>query len=128
MEESPNARVPSVLLVEDDPSLREAITRALARRGFDVIAAASGEEALERAGALSPDAVVMDVFLPDAGGLGVAHALRRRASFASVPVLFITGLAIAAVRAALAPAPVLFKPFSARQLVSSLEAITRTAA
>jgi two-component system, OmpR family, response regulator len=72
--------------------------------------------------------VVVDVFLPDAGGLGVAHALRRQAGAASVPVLFITGLAIAAVRAAEAPAPVLFKPFSARQLAASLEALTRAVA
>ena len=114
-------RTKRVLLVEDDEAQRAAMSRALAKAGFEVIAAADGARAVDAARALRPDAVVVDVFLPDAGGLGVARALR--AVLSAVPILFVTGLAIAGVREALAPAPVLFKPFSRKQLLSSVRRI-----
>jgi DNA-binding response OmpR family regulator len=110
-----------VLVVEDDEELREAVTRALTRAGFEVVVAATGAAALAAVRGLAPDAAVVDVFLPDAGGLGVARRLRE--AWGPVPVLFVTGLAIAAVREALAPAPVLFKPFTRKQLLASLRQI-----
>jgi CheY-like chemotaxis protein len=71
-----------------------------------------------------PDAAVIDVFLPDAGGLGVARALRRE--LADVPVLFVTGLSLPSVRERLAPSPVLMKPFTGQQLLRSLQALAPT--
>ena len=114
-----------ILVVEDDEELRETMTSALTRAGYQVVAAASGVEALEVGRTSRPDAAVIDVFLRDAGGLGVARGLRR--DLADVPVLFVTGLALPAVRQALSPAPVLFKPFTRRQLVASLRALTPAA-
>jgi two-component system, OmpR family, response regulator len=110
-----------VLLVEDDDPLREAMSRVLSRAGYEVVAVSNGADAVERGHADRPDAAVIDVFLRDAGGLGVARGLRQ--DWADVPVLFITGLGLPAVRQALAPAPVLFKPFSRRQLLESLAAV-----
>ncbi len=110
-------RTKRVLLVEDDEALREAMARALARAGYEVVATGTGSAAVAAAVEARPDAAVIDVFLPDAGGLGVARGLRERTA---VPVLFVTGLAVPAVREALAPAPVLFKPFSREQLVSGV--------
>ena len=112
---------PRVMVVEDDEPLREAMVRALARAGYRVVAAGCGADALEAGRATRPDAAVIDVFLGDAGGLGVARDLRR--DLPGVPVLFVTGLSLPAVRQALAPAPVLFKPFTRRQLVASLRAL-----
>jgi two-component system OmpR family response regulator len=111
-----------VLVVEDDDPLREAMTRVLTRAGYEVVAVSSGADALELGPAARPDAAVIDVFLQDAGGLGVARELRH--DWADVPVLFVTGLGLPAVRQALAPAPVLFKPFTRRQLLDSLRAVT----
>lgn len=111
-----------MLVVEDDGPLREAMTRTLTRAGFEVLATGSGAEALRAGAGGRPDAAVIDVFLPDAGGLGVARGLRR--DLCGVPVVFVTGLGLAAVREALAPAPVLFKPFTRRQLLASLREIT----
>ena len=116
---------PRVLVVEDDEPLREAMTRTLTRAGYLVVAASSGADALESGRAIRPDAAVIDVFLGDSGGLGVARGLRR--DLPGVPVLFVTGLSLPAVRQALAPAPVLFKPFTRRQLVASLRALTPSA-
>jgi two-component system, OmpR family, response regulator len=115
----------SVLLVEDDPSLREAIERCLSRAGFLVTAAKTGADALEAARSSPPNAAVIDVLLPDAGGLGVAREMRRQRELESIPILFITALSLPMVRDALSPAPVLFKPFTQRQLLASLREITR---
>ena len=113
---------PTVMVVDDDEPLRDAMARALARAGYRVVAACSGADALEVGRAVRPDAAVIDVFLRDAGGLGVARALRRELE--DVPVLFVTGLSLPSVRQVLAPSPVLFKPFTRRQLLSSVRALT----
>jgi DNA-binding response OmpR family regulator len=118
-------RAPRVLLVEDDEELRLAVTRALVKAGYQVILAGTGAAALAAAAAGAIDAAIVDVFLPDAGGLGVARALREL--FGAVPILFVTGLAVHAVREALAPAPVLFKPFSKRQLLASVRRLAGAA-
>ena len=120
-----SGRATLVLVVEDDDSLRAAMVRCLARAGFAVTSAATGADAVEMARALHPDAVVMDVVLPDAGGLGIAQAMRREKDLESVPVLFTTALSLPMIRETLAPAPVLFKPFTRRQLVTFVREVTR---
>jgi len=112
-----------VLLVEDDDGLREAVLRGLGKAGFVASGVATGREALEFVQARMPDALVIDVLLPDAGGLGLATELRRRAGLNPVPILFVTALAPAAVRDTLFPSPVLYKPFTYRQLVASVRAL-----
>lgn len=121
------ARATRVLIVEDDDSLRSAMARCLAREGFRVTQVATGADAVEVARALRPDAAVIDVVLPDAGGLGLARAIRRERDLASLPVLFTTALSLPAVREALSPAPVLFKPFTRGQLVRLVREVTRAA-
>jgi two-component system, OmpR family, response regulator len=121
----PDEPRPSVLLVEDDAGLREAMTRALTRAGYDVLPAATGAEALELDPPAPPAAAILDVFLPDAGGLGVARVLRRRPELGQVPLLFTTALDLPVVREALSPSPVLFKPFTARQLLDAVQEIAR---
>jgi DNA-binding response OmpR family regulator len=120
-------RAPRVLVIEDDDALRAAIVRCLVRAGFAVTAVATGTDAVEAARAAPPDACVIDVLLPDAGGLGIAMELRRELRGEATPVVFMTALSLPTVRALLAPAPVLFKPFTKRQLLSSVRAVTRAA-
>jgi two-component system OmpR family response regulator len=114
---------PLVLLVEDDAGLREAVVRGLTKAGYQVAAAGSRREAVESAADLRPDAVVMDVLLPDGEGPVAAAEIRRQAGLESVPVLFVTAQAPARIRDSLFPAPVLFKPFTYRQLVASVRAL-----
>jgi CheY-like chemotaxis protein len=111
-----------VLVVDDDDANREAMALALARAGFDVVAAETGADAVALARAHAPDVLVLDVFLPDAGGLGVARAVGRGDG---VPVLYVTGLSSPAVLDALAPAPVLLKPFTRRDLVRHVSDLAR---
>jgi two-component system, OmpR family, response regulator len=114
---------PLVLLVEDDDGLREVVARGLAKAGYLVAAAASRTEAVSSARALSPDAVVMDVSLPDGEGPAAAEEIRSERGLAGVPVLFVTARSPALVGDSLFPAPVLFKPFSYRQLVAAVRGL-----
>jgi two-component system KDP operon response regulator KdpE len=67
----------SILLVEDDPSLREIIATALTARGYEVDVAGDGRTALERAAIKEPDLVILDLGLPDIDGVEVCRELRR---------------------------------------------------
>jgi two-component system, OmpR family, response regulator len=79
---------PNVLIVEDDVALRQVLVRSLRAEGFEVDAVATGHELLARAARASPDALVIDIGLPDADGRDVCQALRTRGVHA--PVLFLT--------------------------------------
>jgi len=116
---------PLVLLVEDDAGLREAVVKGLTKAGYIVASAGSRREAVRTAQELNPDAVVMDVLLPDGDGPTAAEEIRNQAGLAAVPVLYVTAKAPAAVGDTLFPAPVLFKPFTYRQLVASVRDLVR---
>jgi two-component system response regulator MprA len=77
-----------LLIVEDDRDLREVLARALRAEGFVVTAVGTGHELVERATASPPDALVIDIGLPDADGRDVCQALRARGIDA--PILFLT--------------------------------------
>jgi two-component system, OmpR family, response regulator MtrA len=76
-----------ILVVEDDPSIRELTERGLRNAGFAVITAAAGDEGLDRFRAERPDAVVLDVMLPGLDGLEVCKAIRASSP---VPVVMLT--------------------------------------
>jgi two-component system, OmpR family, response regulator MprA len=77
-----------VLIVDDDRPLRDALRRTLVLGGYDTIEAAVGEEALTQVAAAAPDAVVLDVGLPDIDGLEVSRRLRAAGN--RVPILMLT--------------------------------------
>src|SRR5260370_17627058 len=79
---------PSLLIVEDDSALRETLVRSLGAEGFAVRAVASGRELFERVSEVAPDALVIDIGLPDADGRDVCQALRAHG--VNVPLLFLT--------------------------------------
>src|SRR5690349_16834088 len=80
-----------LLVVDDEPAVRDALRRALTLEGYDVEAVPSGDDALARIdSAGEPDAVVLDLLMPGLDGLDVCRRLRRSGS--SVPVLMLTAL------------------------------------
>jgi two-component system response regulator MtrA len=76
-----------ILLVEDDPSIREITEIGLRGAGFSVITAADGRDALARFRAEAPDLVLLDVMLPGLDGLEVAREIRRDST---VPIVMLT--------------------------------------
>jgi two-component system OmpR family response regulator len=77
-----------LLLVDDEDNFRSMLTAALGHLGFEVTAVATGREAIETAGTLRPDLVVLDVMLEDLDGFEVCR--RLRAAGDATPVLFLT--------------------------------------
>jgi len=114
-----------VLVVDDEPMVREVLALYLAREGFDVETADDGEQALERFGALTPDLVLLDLMLPLIDGLEV---FRRMRASAEVPVIMLTARGEETDRIAgldLGADDYVTKPFSPREVVSRVRAVLR---
>ncbi|UPT74360.1 MAG: response regulator [Elusimicrobiota bacterium] len=82
-----------ILVVDDDPSIREILSIQLARLGYEVTAAADGLEALEMLKTSTPDAILLDLMMPRLDGLATCQRLRaleKKAGAKRTPVLFLT--------------------------------------
>jgi two-component system OmpR family response regulator len=115
-----------VLVVDDEPSLTELLAMALRYEGWDIRTAADGTEALRIARDFRPDAVVLDVMLPDIDGLEVLRKLR--ADTPDIPVLFLTAKDDVADRIAGLTAggdDYVTKPFSLEEVVARLRGLIR---
>ncbi|MFI5932323.1 response regulator transcription factor [Actinoplanes sp. NPDC051494] len=116
-----------ILVVDDEPSLAELLTLTLSYEGWDVRSACHGATALTTAAFFTPDAVLLDVMLPDLDGVEVLR--RLRSEWPGLPVLFLTARDSAEDRAAglLAGADdYLTKPFSLDDVVSRLRVVLGT--
>ncbi len=113
-----------VLVVDDSLSVRKMVERALEMKGFDVLSASSGAEAMERIGSAMPDLVVCDVVMPDVDGYRICEFVRAHPDLSETPVLLISGIVNSAVleRAAqVRSSDVLRKPFTADDLARKVE-------
>ena len=87
-----------ILIAEDHPDNREMLTRRLERRGYEVHAAENGQEAVERALALAPDLVLMDISMPVMSGLEATRALRQTPSAKHIKIIALTAHAMDSAR------------------------------
>lgn len=118
-----------VLVVDDEPNLTELISMALRYEGWDVRSAATGMAAVRAARDLAPDAVVLDMMLPDIDGMEVLR--RMRADDPDVPILFLTARDAVEDRVAGLTAggdDYVTKPFSLEEVVARLRALMRRTA
>lgn len=79
-----------ILVVDDSPTERFFLADLLARRGYEVVTAQNGEEAIAKARAERPSLVVMDVVMPHLSGFQAARALSRDPDLQSIPVILCT--------------------------------------
>jgi DNA-binding response OmpR family regulator len=79
-----------VLVAEDDPAIRELIRARLTTAGYDTHTAHNGREALQRMRSLKPDALLLDINMPELDGFGVLEALRAEEPIRHIPVLVLT--------------------------------------
>lgn len=120
------AGVATVLVVDDEPVVREAVTDALRMHGYDVHVAADGREALNIVWRLRPDLVVLDVVMPRLDGIGVCRELRRAGDW--TPVLVLTARSAAPDRIEGLDAGAddyLVKPFDLGELLARVRALLR---
>jgi two-component system OmpR family response regulator len=118
-----------ILVVDDEPSIVDAVATSLRYEGFDVAEATTGRGALDSVQERPPDLIVLDIMLPDFDGLEVTRRLRARG--VEAPVLFLT--ARDAIRDRLAGLSVgaddyVTKPFALAELVARVHAILRRTA
>jgi CheY-like chemotaxis protein len=116
--------VAKVLLVEDEASLRRLIEYALRTRGYEVLVAANGREGLDKAQSESPDLVLLDMIMPEMGGMEVLSVLKNDARSKDIPVLIVTASALkedAEKAIAMGAAGYLIKPFPVPTLYDRVE-------
>jgi len=115
-----------LLVVDDDPSVREALALVLDLHGFEVSIAQDGREAIRTLAVAPPDAVILDVLMPGLDGLEVCR--RLRATGDRTPVLMLTARSEVSERVAGLEAGAddyLAKPFAREELVARLRALLR---
>jgi diguanylate cyclase (GGDEF)-like protein len=84
----------TILVVDDDPDIARFVEVNLRSAGYDVSVASDGEQALERAGQLRPDLVLLDVMMPRIDGFEVAQRLRRNPQTANTSIIMLTAKAL----------------------------------
>jgi two-component system response regulator RegX3 len=117
----------TILMVEDEESITVPLSEALAREGFDTEVAGTVAEALDLAGRVAPDLVLLDVMLPDGSGYDVCRELRRESK---VPIIMLTARGEETDRVVgleLGADDYIVKPFSAREVAARIRAVLRRA-
>ena len=113
-----------VLAVDDEPAIVKMVTAQLVAHDYEVHSATNGKDALKICRNLTPDAVILDIMMPDMDGARVAEELKEKPKMKNVPIIFLT----AAVKQSEVPKShkiggqyYLAKPFRAEQLLGMLK-------
>lgn len=118
-----------ILVVDDEPAVRVALSRILTGAGFEVLTAADGPQALDQVASDPPDAVILDVLMPGMDGLEVCRKLREIDG--EIPVLMLTARGAIEDRVTGLDAGAddyLAKPFALEELLARIRALLRRAA
>jgi DNA-binding response OmpR family regulator len=118
----------TVLIVDDNITGRMALEALLLREGYRLETAASGPEALEKAAAILPDLMLLDVMMPDMDGMEVCRRLRANPHLAEMPIVMVTALSDDESRVQGIEAGAddfISKPFSTAELRARVRTITR---
>jgi PAS domain S-box-containing protein len=111
----------SVLVVDDDPSMREFLHHTLSRKGYDVLHAANGQQCLKLAEEHSPAFITLDVDMPEMDGWSVLTALKDNTALADIPVIMLTMADDQDLGYALGASEYLVKPVNVERLLSVLQ-------
>ncbi len=123
-----NGNLPLILLAEDNLANVEVMTSFLSTKGYRVVAATDGAEAVARAKKLQPNLILMDIHMPELNGLEATRQIRAEAALAQTPIVAITALAMPGDRERCLAAGInsyLSKPVSLRELVAVIEGLLR---
>jgi len=117
-----------VLIIEDDPDIANLVVHYLIREGYTVGVAPNGMEGLKKIKEVPPDLLILDLMLPEVGGLEVCKTLRGNASTAAVPILILTAKGEESdkvIGLELGADDYVTKPFSPKELVARVKALLR---
>jgi DNA-binding response OmpR family regulator len=121
-----NAVATRVLVVEDDPNVRGLLETLLHSEGYDVVTASDGLAGLVKLNNAKPALMLLDLMMPDLGGVRVLEELRVDPNVADVPVIVVTGQveAVPGLRDELGMENVFVKPFGVTELLARVAEIT----
>ena len=114
-----------ILVVDDEPAVTDLLAYNLRKAHYEVLVAADGRQALQRARDASPDLILLDLMLPEVDGLDVCRELRKTSD---VPIIMITALGEETDRVVgleLGADDYVTKPFSVRELMARIKAVLR---
>jgi two-component system phosphate regulon response regulator PhoB len=117
-----------ILVVEDEPDIREILGYNLGQAGYEVLAAGCGEGALASLRESRPDLVLLDLMLPDVSGVEVCRHLKRDPSWCQIPVIMLTARSDEIDRVVgfeMGAEDYVVKPFSVRELILRVGAVLR---
>lgn len=83
----------TILLIEDNPDMRDNTTEILELAHYNVVTAENGKQGIKLAQESSPDLIICDIMMPELDGYGVLHLLSKEPSTASIPFIFLTAKA-----------------------------------
>jgi DNA-binding response OmpR family regulator len=115
-----------VLVVEDDPSVRGLLQTLLSAEGYDVVTASDGLAGLVKAASTKPALMLLDLMMPDLGGVRVLEELRDDPELKETPVIVVTGKidAVPAMKQLLGDDLVFLKPFAVAELLARVADVT----
>src|SRR5580765_1866116 len=116
-----------ILVVDDEPQIRRALTLNLRARGYDLVEAATGERALQIAATENPDLILLDLGLPGMGGIDVIHGVR---GWSPTPIIVLTVRDDERSKVAALDAGAddyVTKPFAINELLARVRAVLRRA-
>ena len=91
----------TILIVDDDPGLSAPLKDGLEARGYQVVVAADGLQAIQQACDAKPDLIILDFHMPGGGGTAAYTCLRELGPTRETPIVFLTGVPIAEVQSSL---------------------------
>jgi CheY-like chemotaxis protein len=110
----------SILVVDDDASIRTSLRRLLQALGYEAVGAANAGEALQKAGEMVPDLIIMDLHLAQESGLDTARAIKSVAALKRIPIIAMTSSSIDNEELRSVFQRILRKPFAALEIQALL--------
>lgn len=110
----------TILIIDDEPTIRRLIRRSLESQGHRILEAADGILGLKLAMLEQPDLVLLDIALPQMSGLEVNRKLQANPQTSTIPVLYLSGLIPDSLRSAANERAYITKPFSPQSLIDQV--------
>jgi len=128
MEEAAKGISKKILVVDDNQDSRELVVKVLKNKGYEMVEAVDGEEAVERAVTHRPDLILLDISIPKLNGYEVARILKEKEEFKDVPIVALTAHAMKGDRAKALEAGCegyISKPINVRELPAQIKSFLK---
>jgi len=119
-----------ILVVDDEPNIREALTDLLVANNFEVVTAADGEEGIEKTKSAHPDLILLDIMMPKVSGLELLKEIKGSAKEAHIPIIILSAKSdVDTLNEAMwnYADKYITKPYQPEELVASIKASLQTA-